>query len=254
MLSDKLKTRKSPKKTPLGDRNRRWYTDSEKLEAVKLWLVTGNLQATAASLGIAHPTMQQWRYSKWWDELASEIRSESTLQLSNKLKRIAEKALDITFDRLEHGDWFYDQKTGEVRRKPVVLRDAAQVANGFLDRHMTLDQKPVEEKAQQQVQDRLNALAEAFAKMANKTKKVEVIDAIYEERQERLPGGEGVGAQEETLSLEGSCEEGSGPESDGEGEWEPASFSACGSQEASEGWGLERQEQSEVDVRQVESL
>jgi methionyl-tRNA formyltransferase len=139
-------------------------------------LIVGNIPVVAASLNIPLPTLKQWRYSKWWDEICQELRTEKTLQLSNKLKTIAEKALDITLDRLENGDWIYDQKTGELRRKPVVMRDAMQVANSYLDKHIKLDEKPAQEKAQQQVQDRLLALAEAFTKMANKTKKIEVID------------------------------------------------------------------------------
>lgn len=173
--SEHLKAKRRPRKAKEPDK-RRWYSDSEKIEAVKLWLIVGNMPVVAASLNIPLPTLKQWRYSKWWEELVQDIRAEKTLQLSNKLKTIAEKALDITIDRLENGDWIYDQKTGELRRKPVVMRDAMQVANSYLDRHVKLEEKPFQEQAQQQVQDRLAALAEAFAKMANKTRKIEVLE------------------------------------------------------------------------------
>lgn len=174
MLTDveRLKSRKTRREA----KKRKWYSDTEKIEAVKLWLIVGNMPTVAASLGIDLNTIKKWRYSKWWDEVVQEIRTQNTLQLSGKLKAIAEKALDITIDRLENGDWFYDQKTGEIRRKPVVMRDVAQVANSFLDKHIKLEEKPHQEKAQQQVQDRLAALADAFAKMANKTRKIEVLE------------------------------------------------------------------------------
>lgn len=197
MLSDKLQHVKSPKKSKKEDGIRRWYSDSEKFEAVKLWLVVGNLPVVAASLNIPLPTLKQWRYSKWWDELVLDIRSEKTLKMSNRLKTIAEKALDITLDRLENGDWIYDQKTGELRRKPVVMRDAMQVANGFLDRHVNMEKKPFEEKAQQQVQDRLLALADAFANMSKKTKRIEVIDAIPIEKTSEMDVYEQTGNGEE---------------------------------------------------------
>lgn len=197
MLSDKLQHVKSPKKGKKEDGIRRWYSDSEKFEAVKLWLVVGNLPVVAASLNIPLPTLKQWRYSKWWDELVLDIRSEKTLKMSNRLKTIAEKALDITLDRLENGDWIYDQKTGELRRKPVVMRDAMQVANGFLDRHVDLEKKPFEEKAQQQVQDRLLALADAFANMSKKTKRIEVMDAIPIEKTSKVDVYEQTGNGEE---------------------------------------------------------
>lgn len=176
MLSDKLKTRKSPRVRRNQKLPRKWYSDIEKIELVKLWLITGNLASSAAALNIGLPTAKLWRYSKWWEEIVQEIRSEKTIQLSNKLKNIAEKALDVALDRLENGDFIYDQKSGELRRKPVVLRDAVQTATGLLDRHVDLDSKPQQEHAQQQVQDRLLALADAFTKMAQKTHKIDVID------------------------------------------------------------------------------
>jgi hypothetical protein len=117
--------------------------------------------------------------------------------MSNRLKSIAEKALDITLDRLENGDWIYDQRTGDLKRKPVVMRDAMQVANGFLDRHVELDKKPFEEKAQQQVQDRLLALADAFANMSKKTKRIEVLDAVPIEKTSEMDVLEQTGDGEE---------------------------------------------------------
>lgn len=176
MLSDKIKERKSPKVRRNPNNIRKWYSDAEKLEAVQLWLLSGNLSATGAALKIPIQTLKQWRYSKWWEEVVLEIRAEKTIKLSNRLRVIAEKALDVVADRLENGDWIYDQKIGEMRRKPVVLRDAVQAANGLLDRHEKLDAKPQQDQAQQQVQDRLLALADAFTKMAQKTHKIDVID------------------------------------------------------------------------------
>jgi hypothetical protein len=179
MLSDSenLKKLPSPKKKKKSEKStRHWYSDAEKLEAVKLWMVVGNLPTVAASLGIPFDTVKTWRYSKWWNELVTELRTENTIKLSNRLKKIAEKALDVTMDRLENGDWIYDQKTGEMKRKPVVMRDAMNVAAGLLDRQAKLDDKPQDEAAKQQIQDRLTALADAFAKMANKTRVLEVTD------------------------------------------------------------------------------
>jgi hypothetical protein len=63
-----------------------------------------------------------------------------------------------------------------MKRKPVVMRDAMNVAAGLLDRQAKLDDKPQDEAAKQQIQDRLTALADAFAKMANKTRVLEVTD------------------------------------------------------------------------------
>ena len=52
------------------------YTQNQKLEAVKLWILSGNLTATAVALKIPYDTLKQWRYSDWWGNLATEIKAE----------------------------------------------------------------------------------------------------------------------------------------------------------------------------------
>lgn len=206
MLSDKLQNVKSAprrKKSDVG----KWYSDKQKLEAVKLWLTTGNLHLTASSLGIPYPTLKTWRYAQWWEDIVQELRTQNTVQLSKKLKDIADRAMEVSMDRLENGDFFYDQKTGEVCRKPVNLKDAYAVAAGMLDRHLTVESKPQEEANQQKIADRLDAIAKTFASLSRKTKKVEVIDAVPKEWEEGLQAGEGVGGYSEADTFDGSSQE-----------------------------------------------
>ena len=174
MLSDRAKHFKSPKKrTP--DMVKMRYSDNQKLESLKLWLVTGNLRVVSASLEIPYKTLQEWRYSSWWAEMASDIKAEGHLQLSNKLKSIAERALDITLDRLDNGEFIYDQKLGQLIRKPVSMKDAHVVASSLLDKSLKLQDSPMDEVEKHKVQDTLSALAAAFEQFANKNRK-NVID------------------------------------------------------------------------------
>lgn len=152
------------------------YPDSVKMEALKLWLITGNLKAVSAAMNIPHITLQSWRYSDWWAEMAADIRNEGQIQLTNRLKTIAQKAMDVTLDRLENGDWVLNQKTGTMERKPVVMRDAHRVAESFVDRAMRIEAKPIDEVVEQKVQDRLISLAETFAKFSQR--KREAVDAV----------------------------------------------------------------------------
>ena len=173
MLSDKVSHRIAHR---TKSKSKGWYSDLHKLEAIKLYLVTGNLTQTAAALNSPHPTITLGKQSKWWKETSEEIRKEGTIQLSQKLKQIAAKALDITVDRLENGDHQYDPKTGEMIRKPVSMRDAHKVSIDLLNKHLELEDKPVMEEAQKATQDRLEALAQTFAGFAKKVKKIEVMD------------------------------------------------------------------------------
>lgn len=179
MLTDDEKYKKLPSKKGW----KRWYTDAEKLEAVKLYLLTGNQAATAAALNMHKNTMSTWVNSQWFKDMADQLKYQGNIQLSGKLKKIAEKAQIAVEDRIEHGDWIYDQKTGEMRRKPISARDAAKVATDFLDKAWQIEDKVDKGKVEEQTQDRLAQLAEAFAKFANKTTKVEVIDVVPVERE-----------------------------------------------------------------------
>lgn len=214
MLTDspRVKQIRTRKKRPLGGKIEYWYSDSQKTEAVKLWLVTGNLKIVSATLDIPYDTLKTWRYSNWWGELTTEIRTEGSFQLSNRLKTIAERALTEIEDRLENGDWVLNQKTGQMQRKKVGAQVAVNVASTLLDKQKVLEQRPIDELNNQKIQDRLVALADAFAHFAGGT-----FNAISKERSEGLQAGTSVGASEETPQIEGPRGEDSSPEDDGEG-------------------------------------
>lgn len=180
MLSDKLPHRKVVKNRKQG--TLAWWSDAQKLECVKLWLITGNLTATAAALNIPLVTVKTWKAQKWWKEIAEEIRTEGHIQLSQKLKKVAEKALETTLDRLENGDFQYDPKSGELIRRPVLMRDAHRVTSDLLDKHLELEKSPVQEEAMKATQDRLEALAATFAGFAKKVRRIEVTDINYTEK------------------------------------------------------------------------
>ena len=211
MLTDssKLKTVKSPKKR-VND-TQRWYSDSQKLEAVKLWLLTGNLAHTAAALNLPGPTLRNWRYSDWWKDLVEELKAEENIQLNNRLKIIAEKSMMVLEDRLDKGDWIFNRQTGELERKPVSLRDTTQAFNSLHDRRQRLLETPRDKEDNKQVVDRLAALAAKFEEIAGKKQPIQVTDVIFAEdknalhegRQEGLPSGVSLGAQEQTEPSQG---------------------------------------------------
>ena len=150
------------------------YTEKQKLEAVKMWLVIGNLPNTAAALKIPYETMKTWRYSDWWEKLAVEIKSEGRMEMSAKLKKIAEKALDATLDRIENGDWQMSP-TGELIRRPVAAAVVSKIATDAISQVETLERVP-EMSNLQSVNDRLKSLALNFEKFSKKVRKIDVID------------------------------------------------------------------------------
>lgn len=160
--------------------NKQW-SDSQKIEAVTLWLSLGNLVLVAATLRIPEVTLRKWRATNWWKEIAEEIQLQDRIQLSATAKNIVDKSLGVLADRLENGDWIYDQKSGQMRRKPVAMKDALAVADKMLDHKERMDKTVVATESQESVENKLTNLMEKFAALAAPQPAV-VTDVIYVEK------------------------------------------------------------------------
>ena len=181
MLSDSpLLQRTRIKKRSVDDAKAR-YSDAQKLEAAKLYLVLGNAALVAATLNIPINTLTNWRGSSWWKNLLDDLKYESTIKLSNRLQTIAAKSFDLVEDRLEKGDFIYDQKTGQLVRKPMQGKDIARIASDFVDKAIKLDSKPREEESV--VIGRLEDLAKRFEDLAKKKQPIQVTDVVFIENE-----------------------------------------------------------------------
>lgn len=162
------------------------YTDKEKLNAVTTYLMLGSIELTAATLKIPDRTLWYWKRSEWWSELVNEVKKEDRLVISSKLRKVLDKSWHLVEDRLENGDWFFNQKTGELQRKPVSLRDASKVAFDAATLHDKLDKQDHFVVATEQIEDKLAKLAQAFADLAaGKRASIEdVSDAMVIENEE----------------------------------------------------------------------
>ena len=228
-----LENPRTPKK-PVGRTN---FTDRQKMEAVKLWLACGSPTHVGAALGINRRTIHIWMNSGWWKRVVEEIRTEGRFVLNKKLRNIVDKSLDVLYDRMENGDFAFNRDTGEVVRKPISARDAHKIASDFIDKSEKLEE-PLKQN-NTQVEDRLTQLADAFSKFASKTTKIEIIDAVYEERKEGLLQGEVLGGTtpgtEETKGGENGSPKGGGKEGVSAQGGQPPG----GSQNSPESWRIE---------------
>lgn len=174
------------------------WTMEKKIEVVSQFLVLGNMKMVAAVTGVSHDLIRQWKGQPWWKELESEIRQTQNIEMDTKLSKIVDKSLDAVLDRIENGDFFYDQKTGQVKRKQVNLRDISRVSIDTLSKRELLRNgvENRQETTQVAIAEQLKMLANEFAKWNNKSKPAEVIelveveDAVYEEREAGLQEGE----------------------------------------------------------------
>lgn len=146
--------------------NKHW-SDSQKLEAVQTYLILGSVRMTAAALKIPEVTLGLWRSKTWWKDLETDLKTQDELQLSARLQRIAAKSFEVVEDRLVHGNHVFDQKTGKLIRVPVNLKDAHKVAIDSIVQRDTIGKKHVDTANDGQIADKLLALANKFAEIAN---------------------------------------------------------------------------------------
>jgi len=173
-------------------RNKSWPIE-KKIEVVSQFLVLGNMKMVAAITGVEHSLIRQWKGQPWWSELEAEIRQTQNIEIDTKLSKIVDKSLDATLDRIENGEFFYDQKTGTVKRKPANLRDVARVGADMISKR-ELIRGNVEEKKTTQVSisEQLKMLAAEFAKWNGKVPlpAPEVIDVVAKEVSENEDQGD----------------------------------------------------------------
>ena len=195
LLTDSAKKREQAiaylerRKTALSQPKKHIYrSDNEKIEVVKTYLALGgNAALTASTMGVNVFTIHSWKKTKWWNDLVTQIQKQEKLELSVKTKKLIDKSLDLLVDRLENGDFIYDQKKGELIRKPLIAKDINKIANDMFVQKDVLDKATVMEQEVVGVEDKLLKLAEQFAKLANKVAdkkpiESEIVDVEFVEK------------------------------------------------------------------------
>lgn len=169
------------------------WSDKKKIEVVTTYLALGKAPMVEAVTGVPRQTIRIWKMQPWWNDLVKEIRQSEDQELDGKLSRIIDKSLDAVNERIEGGDFILDSKTGQVKRIPVKLRDVHRVTTDLLDKRSLIRGRPTSITERISTEDVLKNLAQQFQAFVNNKEKViegEIVDALYEERQEGLQDGE----------------------------------------------------------------
>lgn len=178
------------KKRKIGD-GARW-PESAKLKAAATYAALGNLSETANLLNIPRDTMVLWTKTEWWKKAIEDVMYQDNAELDAKLKKVLEKSLEQVEERLQNGDYYYDPKTGQVRRIPAKLRDVQKVTTDIIDKRILMEKQREKALSREQNEktaitgDHLVELAKVFADMAQgktnviKEKHAEIIEGDYE--------------------------------------------------------------------------
>ena len=176
------------------------WSEKKKYEAVCLWSSGVSMRQVSIDLGIPYDTLARWRSSDWWRDIHKDIQSEDKQQLDARLSKILDKTLDSMMDRIENGEFVYDQKTGSLKRSPAKLRDVTTAMNTVLDKRNLIRKEPTKIVEQTSTQTQLQNLADQFAKFVNaNTLKREDVDIHSLVQQE-----DGTYGPEEENSSEGA--------------------------------------------------
>jgi len=167
-----------PKKRRAIDATKCSWSVSQKIEAVQTYLLLGNATHTAKVLKIPDATLNYWRGCDWWKELERDIKAQERIELSNRLKKIVNNSLSLVEDRLEKGDFIYDQKAGKLIRKPMQAKDIHKIAVDMMDRRENLDMHREVVQNQQSIAEKLQQLAETFSSTVTKKEVIDVEDAV----------------------------------------------------------------------------
>lgn len=154
----------------------KWHTDGKRVEVVTSYLVLGKAPLVEAITGVPVGTIRRWKTEPWWNDLVAQIQTEDNQELDAKLGARLSKALDIVSDRLDSGDFMYDPKSGEFKRRPVSMKDTWHVAKEMVDIRQLLRRQPAEKPNQEAVSDILKNLANEFADMARKRLREKIVD------------------------------------------------------------------------------
>ena len=155
------------------------YTWADKTKAVQLYMLNGNMRIVSEATGVPYDTLADWKRQEWWPTVVEELRAAVKAKRGTKMANIIDSSLEIVQDRLENGDWMLNQKTGQMVRKPVSLRDAAQVTNNLIDRQLQMEEMADRlNNDKSTVQETLAMLAKEFQKLNRSKQKATAIDAV----------------------------------------------------------------------------
>lgn len=163
------------------DVNNDWTYDT-RLTVCELILQTQNHRLVSEITEVPLETIRDWKKQDWWPNIVEEVQKIKRAELNSRLTKIVDTALSKIEDRLENGDFVLNNKTGEIIRKPVSLKDANQVAKDILGQQVSLQRAEHEVKIETDTKDLLNNLAKEFAKLNRKIKQNSAEDIQFVEK------------------------------------------------------------------------
>ena len=143
-----------------------WFPQQTKVDACTYYCVYGDFDKVSELTKVPTEKLRMWHQEPWWVEIQKRVYVEQNENLSSRINDVLDKSLVEIKDRLEHGDFFYDRKAGELKRKPVETKTLAILFDNLTTKRQLVRGEPTAISAKVGVEDRLTQLAESFEKFA----------------------------------------------------------------------------------------
>jgi hypothetical protein len=138
----------------------------------------GNMAETAVVTGIPLQTLKVWKTTDWFKDYSLQLQTVDVQQMDSNLKRVIQKALKATEERIDMGDAQFDQKTGDIIRIPIKAHVALKITTELLTKQQKLNENPIKEEVEKTIDSRLLKLSEEFARFANARANTIEIEAV----------------------------------------------------------------------------
>lgn len=173
---------------PIVRSNPKWYPMEKKVEACTLYAVYGSIEEVNKLTNVPEKVLREWSREPWWEEILKQVYVEQNDKLGAQITNLLENALITLKDRLENGDYYFQEKSGDLKRKPVDARTLTGLFQSLAIQRRLVRGEPTSITTNKQtLDDKLEKLALEFQRFT----KARTIDnnAEFPELQARLQTG-----------------------------------------------------------------
>lgn len=152
---------------PITKRNTAWFSQDDKVDACTLYTVYGDLNEVSKLTKIPVATIRSWKQEPWWIEITKQVYIESNENLTARVASTLDKTLELLGDRLEHGDYIWNNKSEQLVRKPVDTKVLAILFDNLaIQRRLGRGEATSIKGTTTSTDDRLQKLSEAFERFS----------------------------------------------------------------------------------------
>lgn len=118
------------------------YSVQQKLMAVTMWSVLGNMAEVSRRTGIDQNVIKYWKnHTEWWKEAIARIRLQRNEKFDAKLTAGMDRLMDEILDRVDNGDEVV-LKDGSSRRRKLGGKEMALMLAMLYDKRALIRGDP----------------------------------------------------------------------------------------------------------------